>query len=304
MPVPETSSATARPMLLHQRRVAGRAEADVVREDGRTDDVVVAVHRVDAVDHRDAQRRGQRRVLEAVVHVRPGGGVVRRRGRATAGQDRAEPELGDLRIADRTTLGLGHLADLLVQAHPGQQVVHAGRRPASVGSWYGSPAAWAGSICSVPITTAVEASSRPAAAARESFGIDGRTGVSPVSCQAVRASLPGGSGVARDVGGGLPELGRGGRLSRTRRPRMGSGLVTVSGDWRGRNIVGQNRRGKRVRPSMSRCGGPRTFSRLPRSRTNLLVSRRCPPTRARSARGRSVPRALLDCVHRSCRRWP
>ena len=56
-------------------RVAGRAQADVVREDRRADHVVVPVHRVDAVDQRDAQRRGQRRVLEAVVHVGPAAGL-------------------------------------------------------------------------------------------------------------------------------------------------------------------------------------------------------------------------------------
>src|SRR6185437_9037926 len=40
-----------------------------------------------------------------------------------------------------------------------------------LGSRYGSPAALAGTISSVPITTAAEARSRPAAAARESLGV-------------------------------------------------------------------------------------------------------------------------------------
>lgn len=48
-----------------------RAEANVVREDGSSDDVVMAVDGVGAVDDRDPQSRGHRRLLEAVDHIRP-----------------------------------------------------------------------------------------------------------------------------------------------------------------------------------------------------------------------------------------
>jgi hypothetical protein len=48
----------------------GAPEADVVREDGGAVDVV-AVHRVDAVDERDAQPRLHGGSLEGVRHVAP-----------------------------------------------------------------------------------------------------------------------------------------------------------------------------------------------------------------------------------------
>src|SRR5205814_5516502 len=54
---------------LCQGRIPGRPEPDVVRVDGRAEDVVVTVYRVHAVDQWDAQRSGQGTALEVVVHV-------------------------------------------------------------------------------------------------------------------------------------------------------------------------------------------------------------------------------------------
>ena len=106
-------------LLVGQRRVVGGADPDVVREERRAGEVVVAVHGVDAVDHRDLQRCCERLPLVPVDHVGPCLRRVRRRHRAAAGQQRAEPVLGDVgAVADRGALGLRHLPDLVGQRHP------------------------------------------------------------------------------------------------------------------------------------------------------------------------------------------
>ncbi len=110
---------------LGERRIARRAHADVVREDGRADHVPVAVDGVLAVDQRDLEGCGERLGLEAVDHVGPAGGRVRRRRVAAAGQQRAHqprPQVVGRRVARRrgvgehVAVGLRHLADLLGQA--------------------------------------------------------------------------------------------------------------------------------------------------------------------------------------------
>jgi hypothetical protein len=113
------------PDLLEQPRVAGRAEADVVREDRRALQVAVAVDRVHAVQDRDAEPGLQGRRLVAVDHVGPRLRRVAGRDRAAPGEDAAERVGGDQRRirVDVDPFGLGHLPDLLGQGHPAQQVV-------------------------------------------------------------------------------------------------------------------------------------------------------------------------------------
>jgi hypothetical protein len=108
-------------------RVAGRAERDVVREDRGAEQVAVPVHGVDPVEQRDAEPRGERGALEAVNHVRPRPRAVRIGHRAAAGQDAAEPEARDRARAriHVEALGLRHLAGLLLERHPLQEVRHA-----------------------------------------------------------------------------------------------------------------------------------------------------------------------------------
>src|SRR5690606_23221835 len=65
-----------RARLLGELRVAARTDADVVRHDRRADDVVVAVHRVHAVDQRDLEAGRLRAQLVGVHHLRPGLGRV------------------------------------------------------------------------------------------------------------------------------------------------------------------------------------------------------------------------------------
>ena len=60
--------------LLHQRRVARAAEADVVREHGGPHDVGMAVHGVDAVEDRDLQARAQGVGLVGLVRGRSSSG--------------------------------------------------------------------------------------------------------------------------------------------------------------------------------------------------------------------------------------
>ncbi len=77
--------------LLHQRRIARAAEADVMREDHRAEDVVVPVHGVDAVEQRDLQARVPGVLLQAVVEVGPGLEAVAFLGVGTAAaENRAE----------------------------------------------------------------------------------------------------------------------------------------------------------------------------------------------------------------------
>src|SRR3954454_6318660 len=73
----------------HERGVARRAEADVVREDGGAEHVAVAMNGVDAVEQRDPEAGLQRRALEAVDHVGPRRGVILRRGGPAAREDAA-----------------------------------------------------------------------------------------------------------------------------------------------------------------------------------------------------------------------
>ncbi len=108
----------------HQGGVPGGAQADVVREERGAAHRVVAVHRVDAVDHRDAQRGGQGRALEGVVGVGPGLRVVGADRGVAAGEHRADAVGGEVGARDQgVLLDLGHLAELVVERHPAQQVL-------------------------------------------------------------------------------------------------------------------------------------------------------------------------------------
>ena len=107
-----------------QRRIVRRAETDVVREERRAVDVVVAVDRVGAPDDRDLDRHvgRHRRVVEALRQCEPVGHArvlaVARPG-AAAIEDRAEIVAPDIVRSDRPDVGLGHLPDLLLERHSG-----------------------------------------------------------------------------------------------------------------------------------------------------------------------------------------
>ncbi|MNV30982.1 hypothetical protein D3C71_1222710 [compost metagenome] len=115
---------------LDQRGIAGRAQADVVREQRGAVDVVVAVHRIGAPDHRDrraciggqrgrAVRIGQLQPLRhrgVLVHARPGAATI---------ENRADVVLADLIRRDHLDLGLGHLTHLLRQRHLRHDLPHA-----------------------------------------------------------------------------------------------------------------------------------------------------------------------------------
>ena len=106
---------------LHEVDIARRAEPHLLREDRGADDVVVAVDGVDAVQHRDAEPRVERRVLVVLDHPVPAGRVVLCRGSAAAAEHRAE-ELGRHALGvDRALLQLGHLPDLLLDRHLGEE---------------------------------------------------------------------------------------------------------------------------------------------------------------------------------------
>ena len=122
---PRTSAAVASPICSTSAGSRVAPEADVVREDRRAEHVAVPVHGVDAVDHRDPQPGAQRLRLERVDHRRP---RPRACSAAASSRRRRAPSpsrhCGDQRrvVGDRAALGLGHLADLLLQRHAAEQV--------------------------------------------------------------------------------------------------------------------------------------------------------------------------------------
>ncbi len=110
--------------LPRQLRVARGAQSDVVGKDGRAEHVAVAVHRVDPVDDRYAQARGQRGSLEAVDHVGPRPRRVGGRHGAAAGQHASDLPGRDRSrvVVDRAAFRLRHLPDLLLEGHARQEV--------------------------------------------------------------------------------------------------------------------------------------------------------------------------------------
>ncbi len=106
------------PDLFDQGGVAGGAQADVVREDDRPQHVVVAMHRVHAVEERDPQARLRGVGLIALDHLGPVLEAVRPGIRVPAGQDRAQEVGLDVPFLGQELLvGLRHLAELLFEGH-------------------------------------------------------------------------------------------------------------------------------------------------------------------------------------------
>ncbi len=110
--------------LLHQRRIAHRAEAHIVREDGGAEQVRIAVHRVHAKDRRDRHMAWalldrdlaeRLRRLDPVAH-RPAI-IARKRGRVAAAQHRAQRIFAQFLGLHRGDVALDHLAHLFAQAH-------------------------------------------------------------------------------------------------------------------------------------------------------------------------------------------
>ncbi len=107
--------------LLREGRIIRGTEPDVVREDRRAFDVVVPMHGVHAIQHRDAETGPERGLLVRLDHVVPGLRGVGGRDAAAAAEDRPKADLARRRRVDRILLDLGHLADLLVERHFAQQ---------------------------------------------------------------------------------------------------------------------------------------------------------------------------------------
>ena len=113
--------------LAHQFRVAHRAQADVVREQGGANDIALPMDRIDAVQDRDglAALRGiHRRLVERVRLREP----LRRRGVVlaagigiAAGQHRTKPVLAHVVRGDAGDIALHQLADLFFHRHRGEQ---------------------------------------------------------------------------------------------------------------------------------------------------------------------------------------
>ncbi|MNF80128.1 hypothetical protein D3C84_623650 [compost metagenome] len=122
-------------------RIPRRSQADVVREQGRREDIVVAVHRIGRPHEGDAIAPA----LKARLRRQPVGvGLtcpVRCRrvfviaGPATAPiEDRANLVARYLLWRHFTKVGLDHLADLLFQRHPGEQSLDLALHPLILGN--------------------------------------------------------------------------------------------------------------------------------------------------------------------------
>ncbi len=111
------------PDLLDQIGVTSRAQADVLREDGRAAQIVVSVNGIHAVNDRDAEARVKRALLEARRHLDPRldritiGGIT-----AAAAQNTADSKLGHVSGREAVLLDQRHLPDLLVERHPPQKI--------------------------------------------------------------------------------------------------------------------------------------------------------------------------------------
>ena len=112
--------------LLDQRWIAHRAKADVMREQRRADDIVGAVDRVGAPDHRHHRttvRALDRGVVEGVEQLEPfrrGGEFVAVGRRIAAVEDRAELVRLEILGRDAGDVDLDELADLVLDAHLGE----------------------------------------------------------------------------------------------------------------------------------------------------------------------------------------
>ncbi len=106
--------------------ITRRAQADIVREERGSVDVVVAVHGVGGPHHRDADAaigRIDRGVVIAIDHLQPVGDrgvLVAARNRAAAVLDAADVVAAHVVGDDRLHLRLQGLADLFLDAHPGE----------------------------------------------------------------------------------------------------------------------------------------------------------------------------------------
>ncbi len=115
--------------LPDQVRIARIAQRGVLRKQGAADQVVVAVHRVDAEQHRNRQAPGggvHRGAIERVGQLLPllrRGGLLAVRFGVAAGQDRAEAIFAHVLRRHRLDVGLDHLADLVLHRHLRQQRV-------------------------------------------------------------------------------------------------------------------------------------------------------------------------------------
>jgi hypothetical protein len=113
--------------LLGEFRVACGAESDVVREDRRAPQFAVAMHGIDTVHERNSKVRAQGLHLEAIDCIGPAVGSIGIHGIIAAVEDRTEKQLSHFGALQSDARGLGHLANLLGQAHLAQQLFDVGR---------------------------------------------------------------------------------------------------------------------------------------------------------------------------------
>ena len=110
--------------LFHELRASRRAQAHVLREHRRPDDVVVPMHGVNPVEQRNTPPRLERPRLVAVIKVGPGFQIVSRLGVGIATAQK-RPQMVGLDVVEALQehlVGLGHLPDFFFERQGGQQL--------------------------------------------------------------------------------------------------------------------------------------------------------------------------------------
>ncbi len=114
--------------FFNEGRVVRGAEADVMWENHRAENVVVAVNGIDAVEERNFQARLQRHRAEFSHGFQPRLGAIIGGIGTAAAQHRSEEIFLNIRlILQRGHIDLHHLADFFVESHFGEHRVGIGR---------------------------------------------------------------------------------------------------------------------------------------------------------------------------------
>ncbi len=130
--MPTSSRAVIRAAFSTRAGIASRAQTDVVGEDDRPVHVVVPMHRVDPVDQGDLEPALECPRLELVVGLGPALGSDVVGVGITSAEHRAQRVARNVGlVVNGLEIGLGHLADLLVQSHGLEQFLGFRRRGAS-----------------------------------------------------------------------------------------------------------------------------------------------------------------------------
>ena len=151
--------------------VVRSAEADVVREDGGAEHVVVSMHGVDPVEQRNAEPRRQRFGMHRIQHFGPFGRGRPAWRRAAGAENGAERVALDVTRAEVAPLGLRHLTHLFGKRHAlpqlGRFLGHAALGQAPERAIQGAPQVFGGVFATVGCGSCAARGAQPSGNAKE-----------------------------------------------------------------------------------------------------------------------------------------